>query len=1312
MIVSDLNSQRVIWQVFDRLRDEIPPDEICVALAALIYLRWADFQEAEHEAISAFEDTEHKPVLPSSMHWRTWHLLPPKELQHFFANRLPKALAQHNNSRHISIATHLHRIGPTVEKMGRLSSELLSELVSWLAEMPFETSHDRRALLDIFDSVLARILDKRISGEYLTPPSLAKLLAELAAPSPGDRIYDPCFGSAGFLTALLDFVVRKSKNEFVRPGSSSLSVFGVEMNVSAYILGLVRLTLSGIEDPQLEIGNSLERVPTGNPLRDGFDLILSNPPWGVRIPTAGLDHLVVRTNDVTANIIQHALSCLNRNGRALIVVPPSLLSRRGPEQRLRRMLLEQHFVEAVISLPAELFLPSSSIAASLMILRRTGPTKHIRMMNAESFFDPKILGKAGAIQQSKIEELAQELRNPKPGEHSWDVEADSFSELEWDFTPKRRNRSTLLTFLDNLQSRVEVLPLRECCEVLSGRHFPQNQLMSEPPTRPDLQPEQQSIFPEENLIQQQMLFNFEVIPFVRIKDVQRGQATSGSSWLSQDAVAAVDSKWKLRAGDVLLSKSGTIGKCGLVRNGAVGGVPSSGLFLLRPDKNRLDPRFLLSYLDSSDCRAWLDDKAPGATIRHLSKAALEEMPVPLPPLQVQHRVASEHREQGLDSLLFLKKVVFESENDPIIEWIEDAFRYFTIPTSNEIYPLINSRVFGQSFTRLRNIVAHDYEKNPLNSWILELSQVADLLRNLDTIPPGPACFSLLQQASISLNKAETLISDALNNQVKARMLTQALKARVSSVMTALASDIRVVVSSEIYKLPIDARSEIQMTVKNESKLPLRDFRIHTTPEWGEIEIAYFPEGGSRIVSLVGFAPKAEGNFSIRVGWTALGLDGRDVEGQLELSFDLVESSSAENVKLPYFGGSPYVCGDPVRPERKDVFFGREELLDQISRQIIQSGNVVLLEGNRRSGKSSILSQLEGINTIPGWLTVYCSLQGAEGSSRDRGVPTVEVYRALAYSIARALQKLGEDTLLPGGRLLPRGKRLGISEACHKAIREESSFSDFREYLETVLEMLGKRNLKLLLMLDEFDKLQEGIDSGITSPQVPENIRYLVQTYPHFSAILTGSRRLKRLREEYWSALFGLGTRFGVTSLSRDAARLLINEPVKGRLTYSGEATNRAIYLTAGQPYLLQCLCNRVFDMASQLKTGSVTLDLVDRASDSLVKDNEHFASLWDYASTDRRRFILALCQKDSAGPDPLRFGVVQERLISYGIEISDTTLISDLEFLRELELVELIKDAAGGYYALSIPLMGTWIERQQDFAILLSKARQETEDQQ
>ena len=85
----------------------------------------------------------------------------------------------------------------------------------------------------------------------------------------------------------------------------------------------------------------------------------------------------------------------------------------------------------------------------------------------------------------------------------------------------------------------------------------------------------------------------------------------------------------------------------------------------------------------------------------------------------------------------------------------------------------------------------------------------------------------------------------------------------------------------------------------------------------------------------------------------------------------------------------------------------------------------------------------------------------------------------------------------------------IRKACQNGISEHSPFADFRDYLEVLLAVSESKSLSILLMLDEFDKLQDGIDNGVTSPQVPENIRFLIQSYPRFSAILTGSRRLKK-----------------------------------------------------------------------------------------------------------------------------------------------------------------------------------------------------------
>jgi type I restriction enzyme M protein len=392
-----------------------------------------------------------------------------------------------------------------------------------------------------------------------------------------------------------------------------------------------------------------------------------------------------------------------------------------------------------------------------------------------------------------------------------------------------------------------------------------------------------------------------------------------------------------------------------------------------------------------------------------------------------------------------------------------------------------------------------------------------------------------------------------------------------------------------------------------------------------------------------------------------------------------------------------------------MFFGRDELLKKIRRSVIESGNVVLLEGNRRAGKSSVLWHLEGATAIPGWLGVYCSLQGAEGDSRG-GIPTAEIFRSITYAIVQSVRKLNGSATLPDGTIIDQSKKLGVNRAIRQGIGEESPFQDFREYLELMLEQLAEQNLGILLMLDEFDKLQEGIDNKVTSPQVPENIRFLVQSLPRFSAILTGSRRLKRMRQEYWSALFGLGTRFGVTSLPKADAERLIVEPVKRFFSFAKPAVEQCYMLTAGQPYLLQCLCNRIFDSAISTGLKSITVDHIDRAAEALVKDNEHFASLWDYTEFDRRRFLLCLLWKERNSDIPMKLGVIEAKLEEAGVELREELLIEDLEELIELELIDRNGESSAAHYSLSIPMMGQWIDSQQDIDVLRSRALGEAED--
>jgi type I restriction enzyme M protein len=1247
---------------------------------------------------------------------------------------LPGALERFSNARPDSLATQLHRVAPAVEKLARFPAESLAYLVHWLSNQPFETHADRVAIRDVLDEVSRRSGDKW-AGQYFTPKLVVELMVALGDPKFGESVYDPCFGSAGLLTESFDYV-RHSQPAEVRSGRPPLKISGVEINADTFVVGLTRLVLSGVTDPQLELGNSLERVPSNNPTADGFDLVIANTPWGAKIlDEYGLRHYSIPSKDSVTLFVQHAISQLRPGGRAVLTVPPGNLFRGGREQALREMLLSEHTVDAVISLPAGVFHPFTSIPSCLLMLRRGGRTKSVRMVDLTT--DKRIqAGKSGVFYSP--DEVVHLVRDAVDSRFVWDVDVETLAEINFDLTPKKRNQSELSSLLGELPSEIEIQPLQACCTITAGRSVPSRDLVDIPSVDTagiattveisaqiaQLQAqldELNAIQPASSEARLELLTRMKAltedlqyreyaesyeVPYIRIRDVSNGVAAIGSAWVKREAVRSIDPKWKLKHGDILVSKSGTIGKTGIVRNGAVGGLAASSFFVLRVSDEMLDPHFLIAYLNSSEVRFWLEERARGSAAKHLSASVFREIPIPLPPLQMQRRIGAEHRELGTDALELLSRLLTGIETNAVSQWLN---HHWATLSGQDIDSLQMSfwQKLGEEFRRLRNEVAHSTsDAGPLTAWTLAFNEALTPLRGAENIPPGPALFSVLNEVSKRLDRAREAVVGDLPDNRKARSFVSALEQWLEQTTELMVKQSRLIITSDVTEVTSGVPTAVTLRIQNQGTLPLRNLRF-----WGEsfndFQIHFLAAGDFADSELSIVAENSEKQLELTVQWECLTLEGEELSGTKDLRLSVVSGQPIHEVFD--LGASPYVTGDPVKSDRNDVFFGREELILQIKRQILHSGNVVLLEGNRRAGKSSVLWHLEGDRAIPGWLGVYCSLQGAEGNSAG-GVPTADVFRGIAYEIVQSVRKLNGSVVMPDGSILDSDRKLGIARSLRQGISDEAPFQDFREYLELILDTLAQRQLGLLLMLDEFDKLQEGIDNGITSPQVPENIRFLVQSYAKFSAILTGSRRLKRMREEYWSALFGLGTRLGVTALPIDAASLLITEPIAGRLAFTKTAVNRAYELTAGQPYLLQCLCNRVFDIAARTGIRSISLDHIKDAAEALVEDNEHFASLWDYTEFDRRRFLLYLLHREENGPDPMRLGVIEAKLEEAGIELREEIIIADLEYLRELELVDLHGESTGAWYSLTIPMMGQWLDSQQDYEVLRSRARAEAED--
>ena len=1183
------------------------------------------------------------------------------------------------------LARSLQRLVPVVERLARETPKTIDTLVQWGQDFDLETLGGRRAAGDAIATLVEHIggVGAKMSGEFTTPQPVVELMVDLVRPSPGERVYDPCFGCGGVLATVASRLQERAMqmppmvwSEVQRQG-----VFGVEIVPSAYSIGLARVVLAGIDQVGLELGDALDRRFNLDRSSDGFDCILAVPPWGGRVESPVAAHSRVSKANRETLFLEHVMGSLRQGGRAVVVLPEGVLFRTGRDQMVRQQLLTDFCVEGVISLPAGAFHPYTGIKASLVLFRRKKPAQAVRFLQVDewpSYRPGDTVGREKAIAVARG--VAEEFGDGTQSSSLWETPVNKLATRDWELLAKRTGEEALsrsLGALGEADPEVLVEPLGEIAEVFSGLRY-----LKDRATPPSDDPSTST-------------------GMLRVADLDYPGVRSPSIFLTKKGGERVQPKHRLRAGDILISTFGTIGKLGIVyeRSGAVDAVAANGLAVIRPGEG-ISPQFLQCLLASRAYQKWFRGHARGATIQSLSVRHLRRLPVPAPEVPIQERVIRLIEAKLGHPFAGIISILAGGGDDPIVSWLEGSTAVRELEEAHRVTDSVGllERVARSIRDLQAALVDSDLHTMPLLSrWLKDLARAMRALLGLNHVPSGPGRWAILESVGSRLVEVDSALGESsLPVLDSARDVTGKIaglvRAELGLILDAVGFESTVEPSAVVEGIA----SEIQVRLKNLSPLALRNVSFDTSPGVGSASIAYLTEGRSLSFAAQIPACAGAGAFRFQLQWRADRLDGRRVSGEVPLAVDVRLTPQA--VRIAELGTSPYVVGSPI--DRPDMFFGRQDIIEKIQRQLStrDRANVVLLEGNRRTGKTSILKRLQAPDVLPGWIAVYCSLQGGEGHESKPGLRTNEVFRLMARDIGLAAHDAGlrvwfADVEPPDPKL---PFRVALVKALSAAFSGPRPFEVFELYLQGVLEASSPR--RLLLMLDEFDKLQEGIGSGITSPQVPENIRYLLHAYPNLSAIISGSRRLKRLRERYWSALFGLGHRVPVSELPLEGARRLVTQPVEGRLTYVAEARDRVVELCSRQAFLIQSLCNRIFERAAHVDRRIVTVGAVNRATEEMVKDNEHFRTLWDYAGTDYRRFVLALCERLEAGPDAITLSLLETKLEEHGVALPrKARLGADLDFLRELELLDLEGSTRGSAYVLSVPLMAGWMRRNVDF---------------
>lgn len=312
---------------------------------------------------------------------------------------------------------------------------------------------------DVYEYLLSKLENAGRNGQFRTPRQIIKMMVALVKPRPDDVICDPAFGSAGFLIAAATYLKENCKQEvfFDRKNKDHYMnhmFHGFDMDRTMLRIGAMNMMLHGVDNPFIEYCDSLSDQ---NPDKNKYSLILANPPF-----KGSLDYDIVstdllklcKTKKTELLFLALFLRMLKVGGRCAYIVPDGVLFGSSTAHKaIRREIIENNRLEAVISMPSGVFKPYAGVSTAILIFTKTG---HGGTDNVW-FYDMKADGfslddKRSPTTENDIPDIIARF-------HNWEAEATRERTEQSFFVPKEEIAGNDYDLSINKYKKTEYVPV-------------------------------------------------------------------------------------------------------------------------------------------------------------------------------------------------------------------------------------------------------------------------------------------------------------------------------------------------------------------------------------------------------------------------------------------------------------------------------------------------------------------------------------------------------------------------------------------------------------------------------------------------------------------------------------------------------------------------------------------------------------------------------------------------------------------------------------------------------------------------------------
>ena len=230
---------------------------------------------------------------------------------------------------------------------------------------------------DVYEYLLSKIAQSGVNGQFRTPRHIIKMMVEMMAPQPNETICDPACGTSGFLVMSGEYLKENYKKEVLldkknRDHFMNDMFYGFDTDGTMLRIGAMNMMTHGIENPCIEYRDSLSDQ---NPDRDKYSLILANPPFkgSLDAEIVSTDLLkVCKTKKTELLFLALFIRMLKIGGKCACIVPDGVLfGSSNAHKAIRKEIVENQKLEAVISMPSGVFKPYAGVSTGILIFTKT-----------------------------------------------------------------------------------------------------------------------------------------------------------------------------------------------------------------------------------------------------------------------------------------------------------------------------------------------------------------------------------------------------------------------------------------------------------------------------------------------------------------------------------------------------------------------------------------------------------------------------------------------------------------------------------------------------------------------------------------------------------------------------------------------------------------------------------------------------------------------------------------------------------------------------------------------------------------------------